>query len=393
MVMGAAAGMGLVIRATGLIYLGVWGVLVLLERKTLRSIVAFAAATVPFVAFWMYSNWAKSGSPVSFGYANSMPWFPWHTPMQRFGTFSCTDTMKGMLEAGHRLFRWFFVSVSDDPRESAKAENAFLSQCHFMSEVRPPANSSDAFFGLGCLAFLLWTFGHHLVRRERRLEVYVPFAMLVFMFYEFSTGPGFAWRYVGDFWPVLALIGVHYVRYMPASFADFLGLRLAIVLGFLSYGSMGKDVETALTTIDKLDDDGVKNLDADFTRSLEAVDPPLPSRLTCGHVPWWPYHNGHGWNSNCTTDTFSNFFLGVPRKNGRYYRVRFETEGVQAHTLRIYVNGRVYTARREGDAYVADVRIDYAKLHAPTVMATIEWTREFEPGPGKLGKLLTVEIV
>jgi hypothetical protein len=46
--------------------------------------------------------------------------------------------------------------------------------------------------------------------------------------------------------------------------------------------------------------------------------------------------------------------------------------------------------RFTGDRYVADVAIDYAKLHMPTVMATIEWTREFEAQPGKL---LTVEIV
>lgn len=388
-VMGAAAGMGLVIRATGLIYLGVWGVLVLLERKTMRSVVAFAAATVPFVAFWMYSNWVKSGSPLSLGYTNSMPWFPWHTPMQRFGTFRCTETIKGTLEAGDRLFRWFFESVSDDPRESAKAENDYLTRCHFMSEVRPPANSTEAFFGLGCLVFLLWTLGHHLVRRERRLEVYVPFATFAFLFYEFMTGPGFAWRYAGDFWPTFALIGVHYVRYLPPSFAGFLGVRLAVVLAFLSHGSMAKDIETAVTTIDKLDEGGVRNLESDFNRSFETVDPPLPSQLKCGHVPWWPYHNGHGWNSNCTTDTFTNFFLGVPKKNGRYYQVRFETEGVTAHTLRLYVNGRVYTARREGDGYVADVPIDYAKLNMPTVMATIEWTRDFEPKPGKL---LTVEM-
>jgi hypothetical protein len=389
-VMGAAAGMGLVIRPTGVIYLGVWGILVLLERKTLRSIAAFTAATVPFFAFWMYSNWVRSGSPLSIGYMNAMPWFPWHTPMQRFGTFRCTETMTGTLDALDRLYRWFFVSVSDDPTASAKAENAFLSRCHFMSEVRPPANTAEPFFGLGCLVFLVWTLAHHLVRRERRLEVYVPFAAFAFMFYEFSTGPGFAWRYAGDVWPALVLIGVHFVRTMPPSFASFIGLRLAFVLGLLSFGSMGKDIETAVTTIDKLDDGGVKNLDADFKRSLETIDPPMPSQLKCGHVPWWPYHNGHGWNSNCTTDTFTNFFLGVPKKNGRYYQVRFETEGVQAHTLRLYLNGRVYTARHEGDGYVADVRIDYAKLNMPTVMGTIEWTQDSEPKPGKL---LSVEIV
>jgi hypothetical protein len=187
------------------------------------------------------------------------------------------------------------------------------------------------------------------------------------------------------------LIGVHYVRYMPPSFAGFLGLRLALVLGLLSYGCMGRDIETALKTLDPLDELGVKNLESDFTRSLETVDPPLPSQLKCGRVPSWPYHNGRGWNPNCTTNAFTNFFLNVPKKNGAYYQVRFETEGMPAHDkLRLYVNGQLYTARREGDRYIADVRIDYDKLHMPTVMGTIEWTQEYETQPGKL---LTIEIV
>jgi hypothetical protein len=389
-VMGAAGGMGLLVRATGLVYLGVWGVLVLLERRTLRSVVAYCAATVPFVAFWLYSNWVKSGSPIDFGYTNSMPWFPWHTPMLRFGTHPCAETLKQTLESGDRLIRWFFVSASEDPSESAKAENAFLTQCHFMSELRPPDNSKEAFFGMGYLVFILWTLGHHVVRGERRLAVYVPYATFAFMLVEYATGPGFAWRYAGDFWPVFALMGVNYVRYLPPSLDGVLGLRLAVILGLLSSASMGKDIKPARATIDRLDDAGTNNLEADFKRSFSSSDPPLPSRLTCGHVPWWPYHNGHGWNSNCTVDTFTNFFLGVPNKDRAFYQVRFEAEGVKDRTLRLYVNGRVYNARREGDRYVADVKLDYRKLYTPAVMATIEWTRDPEPKPYKL---VSVEII
>ena len=73
-----AAGFGLLTRATGIVYIAMWGLLVLLERRTLRSMVTFAAAASPLVGFWLYSNWVKSGSPISFGYENGMPWFSFH---------------------------------------------------------------------------------------------------------------------------------------------------------------------------------------------------------------------------------------------------------------------------------------------------------------------------
>lgn len=388
-VMGAAAGMGLVIRATGLIYMGVWGVLVLLERRTWRSVVAFGVTTIPFVAFWLYSNWVKAGSPFDFGYANSMPGFPWHTPMVRFNRYPCSLTLRGTLDTAERLARWFYVSTSDDPGESAL--NARLSQCHFNPEVRPPANSSEPFFGLSYLVFVLGTLAHHLlVRRERRLAVYVPYATYFVMFYAFAKGPGFAWRYAGDFWPCMAMMGVNYVRYLPASMEARFSIRVAAIMGLLCAVSMCKDIETATRTIDTLDDASAKRLSSDFERSFAFTDPPLASQLTCGHVPRWPHHNGHGWDSNCRVDTFTNFFLGVPEKDRPFYQVRFEAEGVNEPTLRLYLNGRIYTARREGDRYVARVNVDYGQLHTPTVMGTIEWTQDLDPKPYKL---MSVEII
>jgi hypothetical protein len=52
--------------------------------------------------------------------------------------------------------------------------------------------------------------------------------------------------------------------------------------------------------------------------------------------------------------------------------------------LRVYVNGRTYTAQGTGGLYEADVTIPRASLVSPIVLATVEWARALEPPPVKL---------
>lgn len=387
--MGLAAGMGLLIRPTGLIYLGVWGLLVLLERRTKKAVLVFSVAALPFIGFWLYSNWVKTGSFVSFGYQNSMPWFPFHTPMLRFDDYACATSPRYAGEAAAQLFKWFFVVIREEGN-GLDDRSPHLQACHFMGEARPPRDQVQAFFGLGVLLFLVWTFLHHVVRRERRLAIYVPFATVLFLFVNFVRGPGFAWRYCGDFWPVFVLVGVDYVRSLPHPTRWLEGLRLPFVLALCSFVAFKKDVEPSLSTIELLDETGVANLAIDFNSSRRTTDTPLPNHLDCGHGLAWLYHNGQGWNPGCGTDTFTNLFLGVPRKATPHYELRFRTEGIDVPTLRAFVNGRIYTAQKRGHLYSADISLDYNKLHAPDVLVTIEWTQEPEPRPGKL---LAIELV
>jgi hypothetical protein len=401
--LGASAGMGLLVRPTGLVYVGMWGLLLLLEVRSAKRVAAFVATLLPFVVFWMITNRVRSGSPLSFGFANSLPANDYHTPIVRFGS-PCADTVRHTLRAAAWLFRATFLTVNDPPAPLPPLPSAhaltelspptpWYRKCHFDWEFRPPDGQSyhyDAFLGAGVLVLLSWMLLHHLARRERRLSVYVPYATFVALFFAYAHNVvGFAWRYVGDFWPLVVLACVQYVRSLPRSANRTLGFPLALVLGLSSYAIYTRSITPALQTLNIIDPrDPNRPLMAiwdDYVRSQERADPRLPSRFACGDSMTWPFHNGEGWLAGCHVDTFTNLFLGVPgNSRDDHYQLRFTTKSMTMPTLRVYLNGRMYEATRSGDMYVADVRIHYADLASPIVMATIQWSPGEDPPSGEL---------
>jgi hypothetical protein len=381
---GFAAGLGLLIRPTGLIFVGVWATLMLLERPKRRALVVFAGAIAPFVVFWAWSNWVRSGSIVATGLSNSVPWNDFHTPMLRFGSY-CGDTPAHTARVVQRMLEGFFVTTGGE-------QGKWLDTCHFGFETRPGSPPNEPFFGIGVLVFLGWTFLHQLARRERRLALYAGHATVVVLFGAYLwAGAGLAWRYFGDFWPALALAGVQYVRFLrPAPTSPLLGFPTALALCACSYSVYGREIEPSIPTIVTGDASRVPKLWTELTASLEARDEALPSRLECGKVPSWPIHDGQGWASNCTVSTFTNFYVGVPQKGDDHFQLRFTTSGMSAETVQVYVNGLNYVARRNGDEYEADVTIPTRRLVSPIVMATVEWVHGAD---APAGKLLSIELV
>jgi hypothetical protein len=383
-----AAGLGLLIRPTGLVYLAVWFALLVLERRTWARIAAFAATTAPFVAFWLVSNQVRSGSPFSLGAANSNPWLEYHIPIQRFGS-QCIDTIQHGADAAWELFLAFFFVVRD-------ATTPHLRACHHAFELQEPAHSpfrDEPFFGLGVLALLTWTLLHHLVRRERRLATYVPYLAFALLFLAFvDRGMGFVWRYAGDFWPLVVLVAVRYALWLPAAARrTVFGWPATLLLAGLSVLGFAEHVGPERETIRTLDADGeaMREMPQRFQLARHGEDPVFPSRVHCHEAIPWPYDGGAGWDADCGVDTFTNVYLGVPPKTDAHYELRLHTAGMAAPSLRVYVNGRFYEARLDDGVYRAQVEIDYAALTTPTVMATVEWTHGSEPPPGRL---LSVEI-
>jgi hypothetical protein len=117
----------------------------------------------------------------------------------------------------------------------------------------------------------------------------------------------------------------------------------------------------------------------DFKGSRWSEDPPLAPVAKCGEHHSWPFHNFQGWESNCYVDVATNVYLGVPAKSDDRYVFHFHTRHVSSPTLRVYINGRYYTAHKAGDDYTADVLIDRRRLTSPIVMTSIEWTHDLEP--------------
>ncbi|HEX8795295.1 MAG TPA: hypothetical protein VF765_30310 [Polyangiaceae bacterium] len=378
---GAAVGIGLLVRPTGVVYLAVWAGVLLFERRSWRVAGVFAGAVAPFVLFWMVTNQVRGGAPWSLGFGNTLLGYDLHIPIERFGSL-CADTRQHATQAGLRLFSAFFMLASDEPTD-------WMRRCHFDFEPHNGdieyMSSTEPFFGLAVLLFLCWTVVHPLLRGERRVSTYVPQLAFTLLFLAYvRRGQGFAWRYIGDFWPLVILAGVQYVRRLPAGANAVFGWPAAFVLAAGAVGAFRHDVEPWKSIVKSIDPPEIPHMWDDFTNARYGTDGPMPSTIKCGQVPSWPWRNGRGWGSGCYVDTFSDVFVGVPRKDADDYVLQFKTEGIRADTVRVYVNGRIYKAHRVGDTFSTPVSLHYASFHSPIALTTIEWVRGFDPQGGKL---------
>lgn len=402
--LGAAAGLGLLTRSTTVVYVGMWALLVVLEGRTRKSFVAFVAGLAPFMVFWMYSNHVRSGGAFAFGYTNAITSWDFNLAVQRFGN-PCTETLPHVLRSAAWLFRGMFLTPNEPPAPLPPLPSAHLpppaapavhwyQKCHERWELRGPDDQSyhlDAFLGPVVLAILVWIVASYLARRERRLSLYLPFLAFGAIFFAFAREVlGYIWRYADDLWPLVVLACVQYVRTLPTR-ADraLLGYPLAAVLGATSLVIYVREIEPARSTIELVDQrDPVATPLAIWDRyviSRDEKDAPLPSAYTCGEAKRPPFDNGLGWLTDCGVLTMTNLFLHVPEERADdHYRLRFETSGMSAPALRVYVNGRFFEAYRSGDEYVADVAIHYPALSSPSVMVTIEWVHGMDPPPGRL---------
>jgi hypothetical protein len=389
--MGIAAGMGLLVRPIGLLYVITWAALVALEGRTKR-VLLFASVVAPFLGFWLYGNAVRSGSILGLGYANSNPAWEYETPLLRFGT-TCCDSPWHVVEAAGRLFGAFFFYIWRTPHD------LWLKTCHFDFEERDGAG--DPFFGPGVLVLLAgMAYGLVARYRERRLSLYVPYAAMALLFAAFvRRGEGFAWRYVGDFWPLIVLATVQYVYGLPPQDQRPLDARLAKIMFWAGFVAMARFLvpwEWA-SRADILEPHGDFNtahgsvtLAADFAESRWGIDPPMPPKVSCEDHPRRPFHNGLGWLEGCRTGPFTNVYLGVPPKTSDGYALRIATEGMSAPAVVVYFNGKIYSAEKHGDSYEAEVNVHYAALGSPIVLTTVLWGRGTEGPPGKL---LSIELV
>ena len=398
--MGAASGMGLLVRPTALLYACVWGALVALEARSrrVRSVLLFVATCAPFAAFWLYTNWIRTGSPLGLGYANSNPAWTLEMPVLRFGS-QCIDSGAHLAQASVSLFCALFFYVRHP------LGGTWLHDCFFDYEERD--RTTEPFLGPAVLLMLgvvAWRFA---CRRERRLELWVPLAAIVVLFAAFvRRGEGFSWRYQADFWPLVVLAAVGYVRTLPtlALRVDARTAKLFFWVGFValcrylvpwqwsSGGPHGQGRAEVLWPRES-----VAAMEDRFQASRWGTDEPVPSRLACETRPHSFTHSdgtcdpycddGAGWGEGCSVSAVTNVYLGIPRKEGSSYELRFHTEGLAAREVKVYLDGSYYMARRTGgDAdgpadFTADVTLDARAFHAPVVVAAVQWTTGTTPPP------------
>jgi hypothetical protein len=379
---GLAAGLGLLIRPSGMLYLGMWAGMVLLRDRRPRAVAAFALAAVPCVAFWLWSNSMKTGSPLSMGYQNGNPGLLVHYQMLRFGS-RCSDSPSAMLDLARVLGESLVWRIAARPFDLVVCGFDFETRLDLETPFLPPAVLPLVLVGLVV----------KLARRDRRLASYLPEATLLAIFGAFVWGGiGFAWRYAGDFWPaVLAalLTAAHGTRRNLPAVAWLAGAGACLYLVSIQ---MTREILPEQSSIVTMDAAEVEASDAAQRQSDATPPPAVPSQLMCGtSPPSWLRSNGMGLAGSCEVSMVTNVYLGVPPKASPRYELRFKLDRPLGSTLPVYVNGKVYAAELRGhdDWYVADVGIDAGRLSTPVVMIAVEWSKSASPQ----AKLLEMDLI
>jgi hypothetical protein len=370
-----AASMGLLIRPTGIPYLGLWGALCALSDRRWRTAALYCGAAAPLVTFWLCSNWVRSGSAWSWGYQNALPEYSFHYAMQRFG-YRCEEVRSSFWTSVKWLFECFFLRIPDPTPDQYK--------CHYLFEMRAPGNAP--YFPPTVFVILCGSLFYHALRK-RALAYYVPHATFVAMFFAYAKGGiGFAYRYTSDFWPLIVLILVHLAP--AARLEERKQLGLAAGLAFVFYGVVAyfQDLAPYFHTLAVMDGAQMAAADEVHDRVNSEPHPMLPTHISCGEpLPSWPRANGRGWGRLCDVDMVTNLFLGVRKRTDTVYHLRFKVDHAASPSLRILVNSKYYEAHLEEDGeYVAEFVLKYARLRSPGVMITVEWSREDVMPPLKL---------
>jgi hypothetical protein len=364
-VVGAAisASVALVVRPTGLPYLVLWAMLIGLRTRSVRALVPFVVAAAPGVVFWMATNVARSGGLFALGFQNCNPAAPVHFQMQRFGS-QCVTTAPRFREVCAQLFQALFLWVPPPGR--------ILGDCGFMWEGRLPGE--QPFLAPWLLLLLVVSLGWAAMRRERRIFFYLPHGLIASLFLMFARGGvGFAWRYEGDFWPAFVVLGLTELRRLAIENTESRS-GLALASAFFAFMHIANDVTPALRTLEIVDQNGIRALEAEHEAEQAMPQPPLPARRACGQpFAGWARGDGLGWAPNCAVALVTNVYLAVPPAGGRALRVRLGVDHPPTPTLPVFVNGRTYEARLQDQVYEAEVSLDPRRFRSPVALATVDW--------------------
>jgi len=310
--LGIFAGLGLLIRPTGAPYLLLWVAILYGSHRQIRDAGFFSLVLSPFVSFWMYSNFIRTGEALSFGHRNATPGVDSEL-LARFYP-PCAATWEGIYEMFVQTGALLFTHERKLP--------PILESCGFTLQGAEAA----PFLSPGLLPLLIICLAYHLRKRAKDWMPWAPVITMGAVWGIFGLGAvAFCDRYAGDFWPALwvffALFLYQYAYYFPAS----------------------------------------------YTHSPEGIaKPPKPdtqysSRLLCGEG------STYGWDRDCKVGRVTNFFLFVPAAKDT--ELFLETDSANHRAEQVYINGKIY--RPQGSSI--PFSIDRARLASPVVQVTLLW--------------------
>ncbi|MGE4231828.1 MAG: hypothetical protein AB7F43_00725 [Bacteriovoracia bacterium] len=389
------ASFGILVRQTGLLYFGVW-IAIVLNKKNLKPILF---SSFPFISFWLFFNYLKTGNPFSFGFENAFSrGDEFHT--LRFSN-PCFDDITNYYRHSKIIFGELFGTFTPYPNYFAENLPDSLKNCGIF--IEETGGQRAPLIGPGVLTFLLAAVGYTMVKK-RKFAIGVAFLGLLTLFIGFShAAAGFGIRYAGDFWPLIALCSIEFIRNTSIQ-KHYLTFFIVLTL-FFSYSLLRfkDEIIPQFVSIEARQNlDQVQRLAGAYTKeklyafqkharipestiipesSLSPKDRSLISNeRRCGDTIFYQLElDMFGWNRDCSTWSLSNFFIGVPKKNDKNYTLTLETDGKEiSKTIQVYVNGKTYTSRILNGKSAIPIKLNYKELYSSVIAVTVEWDRTFK---------------
>jgi hypothetical protein len=290
--------------------------------------------------------------------------------MVRFGS-ACNDTWSRVAEMAWGITRFLFIGP---------VPQGLLESCHFEWERGPyDLPMLGWWVGVGLVALALY----HL-RRRRFLEL-LPFSVILLILITYLYGgAAFRYRYAGDFWPIVFLILCRFWMRVPRLKDPKTAILPLAFLSAVSAQVTWRAIARTPSVIVQSAEQTRAELE-DFYADLH--DPRtfrLPVRRECGNaLAGWLHTDRMGWGEDCSVGPYTNLFLGVPLRPGGNIRVSLFTDRALAPSLRVFINGRIYTGKWKGDHYETDFELP-GRIVSPNVVVTVEWVKGDEPPRARL---------
>ena len=319
---GLLAGLGVLIRGTGLVYILVWGIAFLFlddnSKITINSLLKrsfyYCIGLIPGVSFWLSTNIVKSGSPLSLGYENSTPSLSGQLLNQRFGS-TCVESITGYLDTIKEIFFALFLD---------RIENSPLESCNFAVEGPTP------FIGpiVGMIILVLLGF---LCLKRNYVGAGLPLFGITLLFgLLVYAGVGITYRYVADFSPVLALLFFNGASTLNLQKKAF--IFLAVAVGVICCWHFIYAFHSKIDKTGMVASGWDKNLAAaQMVRNYgKKTDKVIPNSMRCSFIDGIEYtsnlhqHLQRGWGNNCHLQSGFNLILGLPQSDTNNYMLTFD---------------------------------------------------------------------
>lgn len=418
---GVCAGLGLMIRPTGFIFVFFWIFVLLVNlnsnsslntnRSRLKILKTYLLAMTPFVLFWCYSNYVRSGDVFALGFNNVIPLLP-ELHAMRFGGNPCFSNIKSFLS-------FFSVLVGNifgfwDGRGGFYVNNLpnTLNNCGLIFESADIAPMRAPFIpvwiSLGTIAIFVHQFFY-----KKRYDILASFlAILALLIMYTMRQSGFGARYVADFWPFII-----YIWLATAISHDFFSKinfkkiwLLILILLSLSVGVIATDVRRQIEKKDCI---------APNTRA-QWVNPAIFHREGVAYqLASWKQKNGYevnyneiiaskalpvastrihsespilnlaedkeGWSFDGSVGGISYFYLSLPDASLTLNKNKFElilnTSELLPRNIQVYINGKIIKTLAQGRQTRVPFSVPLDSLFSPMIAVVIEWHKSFQ-APG-----------